>query len=117
MKLLQYLPYVLLFALATMLVYGWGLWRSQRQGRDLMSMLYAKGVSRVRKALRKRGPLTRGELREVVQGLSAAQPFSKEHMGVTDPSKFLDSLLPYMIEQRLIAEQQEGKILRYALRR
>lgn len=116
MKLLQYVPYVLLFALATMLVYGWGLRRAQRQERDLMSLLYAKGVSRVKKALRRRGPLTRGELREVVQGLSAAQPFSKERLGVTEPSKFLDALLPYMLEQRLITEQRDGKTVRYALR-
>ena len=25
--ILKYLPYVLLFAVATMIVYGWGLWK------------------------------------------------------------------------------------------
>ena len=33
--ILKYLPYVLLFAVATMIVYGWGLWRTMRQGSDL----------------------------------------------------------------------------------
>ena len=28
--ILKYLPYVLLFAVATMIVYGWGLWRTMR---------------------------------------------------------------------------------------
>ena len=30
MNLLRYIPYVLLFMVVTMLLYGWGMWRSQR---------------------------------------------------------------------------------------
>ena len=37
--ILKYLPYVLLFAVATMIVYGWGLWRASRQNQDLANML------------------------------------------------------------------------------
>ena len=43
--ILKYLPYVLLFAVATMIVYGWGLWRTSRQNQDLANMLSAKGIS------------------------------------------------------------------------
>ena len=43
--ILKYLPYVLLFAVATMIVYGWGLWRTMRQGSDLANMLSSKGIS------------------------------------------------------------------------
>ena len=39
--ILKYLPYVLLFAVATMIVYGWGLWRTSRQNQDLANMLSA----------------------------------------------------------------------------
>ena len=31
--ILKYLPYVLLFAVATMIVYGWGLWRTMRHAK------------------------------------------------------------------------------------
>lgn len=47
--ILKYLPYVLLFAVATMIVYGWGLWRASRQNQDLANMLSAKGISAVKK--------------------------------------------------------------------
>ena len=47
--ILKYLPYVLLFAVATMIVYGWGLWRTSRQNQDLANMLSAKGISAVEK--------------------------------------------------------------------
>ena len=40
--MLKYLPYVLLFAVATAIIYGWGLWRSMRQGQDLSNMLCSK---------------------------------------------------------------------------
>ena len=115
MDLLHYLPYVLLFALATMIVYGWGLVRSQRQQGDLMKMLSAKGASAIRKALKK-GPLTRKELEDVVKNLTAGQPFSRRRMGVTDPAKFLDALLPYMITQRMITQDEEGGKTVYRLR-
>ena len=50
--ILKYLPYVLLFAVATMIVYGWGLWRTMRQGSDLANMLSSKGISKVKKTLK-----------------------------------------------------------------
>lgn len=109
MNVLHYLPYVLLFAAATAIIYAWGLWRTQQQGRDLAQLLSAKGVSAVRRALRKRGPMTRKELEAVVTGLTAGQPFSRKRLAVTEPGPFLDSLLPYMLTQRLITEEMQGK--------
>ena len=65
--MLQYIPYILLFALATMLIYGWGLWRTTRQKQDLSNMLSAKGISRIKKALKKNGSLTRIDLEPFVK--------------------------------------------------
>ena len=107
--ILKYLPYVLLFAVATMIVYGWG--------QDLANMLSAKGISAVKKVLKKKGPLTRKELEPFVKDLTAKQPFMQDSIGVTDPKKFLDSILPYMIKQKMILEErQNGKIF-YKIRK
>ena len=115
--ILHYIPYVLLFALATAVIYAWGLWRSMRQQQDLSNMLAAKGVSKIKKALRKNGAMTRRDLEPVVKDLSARQPFSREQIAVTDPGKFLDSILPYMVKQRIITEEkQNGKNI-YRLRK
>ena len=109
--ILKYLPYVLLFAVATMIVYGWGLWRTSRQNQDLANMLSAKGISAVKKALKKKGPLTRKELEPFVKNLTAKQPFMQDSIGV------LDSILPYMIKQKMILEErQNGKIF-YKIRK
>lgn len=115
--MLQYIPYVLLFALATMIVYAWGMWRSMRQQQDLSNMLSAKGVSKVKKALKKNGALTAKELEPFIKDLTAKQPFSREQIAVTDPEKFLGSILPYMVKQKMITETQENGKAVYQLRK
>lgn len=115
--MIHYIPYILLFALATMIVYGWGLWRSVRQQQDLSNLLCSKGISKIKKALKKNGSMTFTELESVVKDLTASQPFSRERIGVTDPEKFLDSILPYMIRQKMITCEGSGKKAVYQLRR
>ena len=112
MSFLQYIPFVLLFAAATALIYGWGLWRSQRQQQD-----FSKGVSRIQKALKKQKQLSRQELEEAVKDLYAKQPFSSERIQVTDPKQFLDSLLPYMLRQHLISEIRQNHQTYYMIRK
>lgn len=116
-SIVKYIPYVLLFAVATMIVYGWGLWRNMRQGQDLANMLSSKGVSAVRKALNKNGAMTRKDLEPFVKDLTAKQPFMREQINVTDPKKFLESILPYMIKQKMITEERiKGKVV-YQIRK
>ena len=113
--MLKYIPYVLLFALVTMIIYAWGLWRSVRQNQDLSNLLASKGVAKVRKALRKNKELTLKELEPFVN-LTAKQPFSRQQIAVTDPKEFLESILPYMIRQKMITESKEGGRTVYRLK-
>lgn len=115
--MLHYIPYVLMFALAAMIIYGWGLWKTMRQSQDLANLLSAKGISRIKKALKKNGPMTAKQLEDAVAGLTAKQPFSREQIGVTDPKQFVSSLLPYMIHQKMILEEKENGRIVYRLRK
>lgn len=115
--MIRYIPYVLLFALATMIIYTWGLWRTMRQKQDLSNMLCSKGISKVRKALKKNGPMTAEQLEPFVKDLTASQPFSREKLAVTDTKQFLSSILPYMIKQKMITAEGEGKKAVYQLRK
>ena len=102
---------ILLFAVATMLIYGWGLWRSMHQNQDLNNLLTSKGISRIKKELKRNGKMTKKELSDCVKDLTASQPFSKQRIGVTNPNQFLDSLLPYMERQEMISKsKQNGKV-------
>ena len=79
--MLKYIPYVLMFAVATMIIYGWGLWRTMHQKQDLSNMLCSKGISKVKKALKKNKSLTKKELEPFVKDLTAKQPFNSERIG------------------------------------
>ena len=55
------------------------------------------------------------ELEPFVKDLTAKQPFNSERIGVTDPNAFLDSILPYMLKQKMIKEIREDKKVVYQL--
>ena len=44
---------IILFAIATMIIYGWGLVKQKNQSSDLMNMLFSKGNSKGKKYLKK----------------------------------------------------------------
>ena len=115
--MLQYIPYILLFAVAAAIIYAWGLWRSMRQQQELSNLLCARGVAKVKKALQKNGRMSVQDLEKAVEGLTAGQPCSKEKIKVTDTKAFLDSILPYMIRQRIIMEEEDGGKVWYRLRK
>ena len=65
--MLQYIPYILLFAIAAAIIYAWGLWRSMRQQQELSNLLCARGVAKVKKALQKNGRMSVQELENSIQ--------------------------------------------------
>ncbi len=101
---LQYVLYVVMFMVATILVYGWGLWRAQNQQYDLQKMLTAKAVGKVQRALKKQGSLDKAAVMELVKNLKVHQPFSKTYLGVTNPSSFAEELMRYMVGQHMVLE-------------
>ena len=92
-----------------------GLWRTMHQKQDLSNMLCSKGISKVKKALKKNKVADKKELEPFVKDLTAKQPFNSERIGVTDPNAFLDSILPYMLKQKMIKEIREDKKVVYQL--
>lgn len=112
MNILHYLPYVFLFMVVTMVIYAWGLWRSQRQANDLMNMLYSKSISKIKKAIKHKGQLTKKEIEDVVKDIRVSQPFSKKQLGVTDKVSFTNSIIKFMLENdMLIKEKENGRFV------
>lgn len=107
-EILSYLPYVLMFMVATMIIYGWGIIRSQRSARDDTKLLYSKGAAVIKKALRQKESMTRFELRELIKDLKATPVFSRRTIAVTNPDEFIDLLLPYLVIQKEITETKEN---------
>ena len=97
---------ILLFALATAVLYVWGLRKSMTQEADLERILL--------KYLRKHGSITQKELPALIQGVKAGMFWSKNRIRVQDPAAFAPKLIRYMLEQQLL---EDAGGLRYRLRK
>ena len=98
---------ILLFALATAVLYVWGLRKSMTQELN-------KCAGTVVKYLRKHGSITQKELPALIQGVKAGMFWSKNRIRVQDPAAFAPKLIRYMLEQQLL---EDAGGLRYRLRK
>lgn len=78
---------ILLFALATAVLYVWGLRKSMTQEADLERILLNKCAGTVVKYLRKHGSITQKELPALIQGVKAGMFWSKNRIRVQDPGR------------------------------
>lgn len=95
---------IILFAIATMIIYGWGLMRQARQSSDLMNMLFSKGNAKVKKHLKKNEYITINEVEQLAENLEAKMPFSKNKAIVKNKKDFANQLLQYMIKTEQIEQ-------------
>ena len=104
---------ILLFALATAVLYVWGLRKSMTQEADLERILLNKCAGTVVKYLRKQEKIPKKEIPPLIQGVRAGMFWSKNRIRVQDPAAFAPKLVGYMLEQQLL-EDTGG--LRYRLK-
>lgn len=96
MKTMTIIMGILLFAIATMIVFSWGLIKQKNQTSDLMRLLFSKGESMVKKHLKKNDYITIAEIEKMCENLSASMPFSRNRAVVKDKKDFVSKLVTYM---------------------
>lgn len=96
---------VIFFAIATMIIYGWGLVKQKNQSTDLMNLLFSKGNAKVKKYLKKNEYITMEDVMKMADGLEAKQPFSGNKALVKDKRDFSKKLLQYMVKTGQIEEE------------
>lgn len=97
---------IILFAIATMIVYGWGIVKQKNQTSDLRRMLFAKGESKVKKYLKNNEYITNADVERICDGIEARQPFSRNKAIVKNKKDFANELLVYMLKTGQL--EQEG---------
>ena len=96
---------IILFAIATMIIYGWGLVKQKNQSSDLMNMLFSKGNSKVKKYLKKNEYITLPQVAELCDGIEAKLPFSKNKAIVKDKNDFAKQLMQYMVKTGQVEDE------------
>ena len=99
---------IILFAIATMIIYSWGLLKQKSQTSDLMNMLFSKGVAKVKKYLKKNSYITISDVEKLSANLEAKMPFSRNRAVVKDKKDFARKLLDYMVKTGQL-EQEGGR--------
>jgi hypothetical protein len=112
---MQYLPYILMFAVVAAVIYGWGLKKSQHQQQDLNALLYSKCTQKIKKAIRKSGPMTQKEIEQLLVGTTAGQLYSKQKLTITEPEAFTSELLEFLIKRHVLTCKIQNGISYYHL--
>lgn len=97
---------IILFAIATMIIYGWGMVRQKRQTGDLMNLLFSKGQSKVHKYLKNNEYITAVDVEKLCDKLEAKMPFSQDRAVVKNKKDYAKQLLTYMVKTGQL--EQEG---------
>lgn len=109
---MKYILYILMFALATVIIFSWGIIKEQNKSKDLMNQLYKKAETKIIKAFKKKQVLTRRDIENEVKNIKASLFYSKDKMVVQNSSKFTKNIINAMINRNLIEKTDEGYILK-----
>lgn len=109
---MKYIVYILMFALATVVIFSWGIIKEQNKSKDLMNQLYKKAETKVLKAFKKKDVLTRRDIENEVKGIKASLFYSKDKMVVQNASSFTKNIINTMIGRNLIEKTNDGYILK-----
>lgn len=108
MSIPQIMIGILLFAIATAVLYAWGLSKSVRQQQDMTrNLLHACG-SRVVKYLKKHETVTEKEIAKLIDGVKVGQFWSKHKLRVQDGGKVAGEVIKFLTEQQYIESAGKG---------
>ena len=101
-----------MFAVATVIVFSWGIIKEQNKSRDLMNQLYKKAENNVVKAFKRKDVLSRKDIENEVKNVKASLFYSRDKMVDQNPKSFTKSLINTMINNNVIEKTTDGYILK-----
>lgn len=93
---------IILFALATAILYVWGLRKSVGQGADLTRILLNRCGNKVIKYLKKHKTITEAEVARQIDGVTASEFWSRKRLMVQQPKKFAKQVVTFLLDQQYI---------------
>ncbi|HSQ87563.1 hypothetical protein, partial [Romboutsia sp.] len=94
--------YILLFAIATVIIYIWGLLKEQRKSKDLFDILYKKGEKAVIKAFKDKRCLSKKDIENELINLRSSLFYTRDKLVIKDPSNFAKVLIGKMLSNGII---------------
>lgn len=112
-EIVKFIGAIVLFMLATMITYIWGLKRAENPKKSLeMRLLHASG-SKVEKYLKKNSHITAEGIEQLIRGSQVRDPISRRMVRVDNPKLYTKDLIRFMLEQGVIeAAGKDGYCLK-----
>ena len=85
---------IILFAIVTMIIYGWGIVKQKNQTKDL-----------IKKYLKQNEYITISQVEQICDGLEAKQPFSQNRAVVKNKQDYAKKLIEYMLKTNQIEKE------------
>ena len=103
---------ILLFAVATAVLYAWGLAKSMDQKSDLARNLLGACGNKVVRYLKKNDTITVREVARQIEGVSVGQFWSRNKLKVQDADKFSRQVIEFLLDQQYIEKAGGGNYRR-----
>nr|WP_315020850.1 hypothetical protein [uncultured Aminipila sp.] len=97
---------IILFAIATSIIYVWGLKKSMKQADTLKEMMYTKAANKIMGYLKKNDSISRKEIQSLVCDIKASEFYSKKTVVVQDQIEFTNCLISFMLDKNLIKKDK-----------
>ena len=94
---------IILFAIVTMIIYGWGIVKQKNQTKDLMNLLFSKGQDKIKKYLKQNEYITISQVEQICD--EAKQPFSQNRAVVKNKQDYAKKLIEYMLKTNQIEKE------------
>lgn len=99
---------IILFAIATAILYMIGLKKEMGRDNTLSEILLSKGSQKVVSYLKKHDTISKKEVEGLVRSIKSSVFYSKQRARVSDPNSFSKALLDTMLEKDIITRYQKG---------
>lgn len=112
MNLWQAILGVLMFAIAAVVLYVWGMKKMLVQQEDMSrNLLHACG-SRVVKYLKKHHTISQAEIAKEIEGVTIHQIWSRKRLTVQNGKDFAPQVIAFLLDQQYIQETDSKKTYR-----
>ncbi len=109
MSTMQIVVGIAMFAVAGAIVYAWGLKKSMDQQEDLQRSLMSACGSKVVKYLKKHDTITKGEIAELISGISVGPFWSRQKVKIQNGKQAADQVITFLLEQQYLEPAGKNK--------
>ncbi len=99
---------VLLFAVATAVLYVIGLRKKMRENENLINMLLNNGTLRVKKYLKEHDTVTADGIGYLIKDVKAKEFYSKKVATIKNGAEFQAQLIDYMLRNNYVTEDTDS---------